>query len=102
MLVLILRRVAAEKGDSEKQLCLQLGVTGGFLGQLDTGIRDEKSVSDEFLRACGSYLNVPSLLLQIVVGKITIADAEALDAYTGSTLCNAFEKARRYVTQSAA
>ena len=65
-------------------------------------IRDGKSVSDEFLRACATYLNVPSLLLQRVVGKITVADAKALDAFTGSTLCNAFETARRYATQSAA
>ena len=102
MLVPILMRVAAEKGDSQERLCFHLQVTAGFLSQLRTGIRDGKSVSDEFLRACATYLNVPSLLLQMVVGKITVADAEALDAFTGSTLCNAFETARRYATQSAA
>lgn len=94
-------RVSAEKGESEQSLCFQLQVTVGFLRQLDTGIREEKSVSDEFLRACGDYLEVPSLLLQMLVGKITVADAEALDAFTGSTLCIAFETARRYSTQSA-
>lgn len=102
LLIPILLRVAAEKGDSEQSLCYQLQVTVGFLHQLDKGIREGKSVSDEFLRACGKYLEVPSLLLQMVVGKITVADAEALDAFTGSTLCNAFETARRYATQTGA
>ena len=67
---------------------------------MEKGIREGKSVSDEFLRSCGEYLEVPSLLLQMMVGKITVADAEALDAFTGSTLCNTFEKARRYATQT--
>lgn len=100
MIVPVLRRVAAEKGDTEKELCFQLQVTAGFLNQVETGIRESKSLSDDFVRACAKYLDVPNLLMQMVVGKITMADAEALDAFTGSTLYKAIEAARRYATQS--
>lgn len=65
-------------------------------------IRPGRGLSDEFLRGCAEYIGVPWLLLQIVVGRITVADAQALDAFAGSTLSKAFDVARACVTQTAA
>lgn len=95
LLIPFLRKVAADRGHVAESLCSALGVTVGYLRQVENGIRSTQSTSDEFARACAKYLNMPYLAILILVGRIVGDDAEALDAFAGTNLVSAIEAVRK-------
>lgn len=55
-------------------LARELGVTVGYLSQLHSGLRDPADISPEFAAACGVFLRVPSVVVQVVAGHLTLLD----------------------------
>ena len=95
LLIPYLRKVAADRAHGAESLGLALGVTVGYLGQVESGIRSTQSISDDFARACAEYLNMPYLAILILAGRIVGDDAEALDAFAGTNLVSAIEAVRK-------
>lgn len=56
------------------KLAQELGVTVGYLSQLHSGLRETSDISREFAAACGTFLRVPSVVVQIVAGRLTLVD----------------------------
>jgi len=55
-------------------LARELGVTVGYLSQLHAGMRVSANISYEFAAACGVFLGVPSVVVQIIAGRLTLLD----------------------------
>lgn len=55
-------------------LARELGVTIGYLSQLHSGMRETANISREFAAACGVYLGVPAVVVQVVAGHLTLLD----------------------------
>lgn len=55
-------------------LARELGVTTGYLAQLHNGVRQPASISGEFAAACGVFLGVPAVVVQVVAGRLTLLD----------------------------
>ena len=95
LLIPFLRKAAEGRGHVAESLCLALGVTVGYLQQVESGIRSPQSIPDDFARACAEYLNMPYLAILILTGRIVGDDAEALDAFAGTNLVSAIEAVRK-------
>lgn len=55
-------------------LARELGVTTGYLAQLHSGVREPANISRDFAAACGVYLGVPAVVVQVVAGHLTLLD----------------------------
>lgn len=55
-------------------LARELGVTVGYLSQLHSGLRSSADISHSFAAACGVFLKVPSVVVQVVAGRLTLLD----------------------------
>jgi transcriptional regulator with XRE-family HTH domain len=98
LLVPLLFKVAVHKGESIETLCAALGVTKGFLNQIETEFRKPSSISDELARKCAQYLGVPFLAVHILSGRISKQDAESFDAFAGTSLAEAFDTVMKFST----
>ena len=98
LLVPVLFKVAVHKGESIETLCAALGVTKGFLNQIETEFRKPSSISDELARKCAQYLGVPFLVVHILSGRISKQDAESFDTFAGTTLAEAFDTVMKFST----
>ena len=98
LLVPLLFKVAVHNGESIETLCEALGVTKGFLNQIETGFRKPSSVSDEFARVCADYLGLPFLAVLILSGRISRQDAAAFDAFAGTAMAEAFNAVLTFST----
>ena len=94
LLVPYLRKVAAQRGHDLSALSISLGVTAGFISQVENGLRKKSSLSDDFVRACAQYLDVPYLVALILAGRIVTEDALALDKFAGTSMAGAFDFVR--------
>lgn len=56
------------------QLAEELGITVGYLSQLHSGIREPANISRDFAAACGAFLRVPSVVVLVVSGSLTLLD----------------------------
>ncbi|WP_052712044.1 hypothetical protein [Paracidovorax citrulli] len=65
----------------------QLGVTVGYLRQLDKGIRRFDQISDDFALSVSTVLCVPRLLVLYIAGRLTEDDFTELDSI-GITAAN--------------
>lgn len=65
---------AVTKNMDQQMLARELGVTVGYLSQLHSGMRDSAHISPEFAAACGAFLGVPSVVIQVVAGRLTLLD----------------------------
>lgn len=65
---------AAQLGLTRIELAGELGVTYGYLSQLQTGVRDVANVSDEWLAGCARFLGLTKLAVMMIAGKLTAAD----------------------------
>jgi hypothetical protein len=55
-------------------MAAELGVTYGYIHQLRTGIRRTSSVSHDFASACGACLGVPTVVVLLLAGFLTMRD----------------------------
>ena len=77
----VLMRVAKQRGEDEMALCSTLAVTKGFFSMVGSGARHANTLSDDFLRACSTYLKIPYLLVLIIAGRIAEQDLLELGIY---------------------
>lgn len=69
----LLDEAVAQQMDASA-LARELGVTTGYLAQLHSGVRDPANISREFAAACGVFLGVPAVVVQVVAGHLTLLD----------------------------
>lgn len=65
---------AKRRGDTGVAMSGALGVTTGYLHQLKSGHRQLAHVSDMFANACARYLGVPTIVVKLLAGRVSIAD----------------------------
>lgn len=65
---------AVSRGMDGPALARELGVTTGYLAQLHNGVRQSASISSDFAAACGVFLGVPAVVVQVVAGRLTLLD----------------------------
>lgn len=69
----LLDEAVAQKMDLQ-MLARELGVTTGYLSQLHCGQRSTADISHRFAAACGVFLKVPCVVVQVVAGRLTLLD----------------------------
>lgn len=65
---------ARRRGQDQKELALELGVTSGYIGQLATGYRVPEAISQSFAESCARYLRVPTIVVKLLAGNIHLSD----------------------------
>lgn len=65
---------AKRRGHTGLALALELGVTVSYIHQLRSGHRQLAHISDNFARACSRYLGVPSIVVKLLAGRVSVAD----------------------------
>mgnify|MGYP003387465908 CR=1 FL=1 len=69
-----LQEEAASRGHRMQDMAQALGVTSGYIHQLKSGLRRVEHISAEFAASCARYLGVPTVVVKIISGKITMND----------------------------
>lgn len=62
------------RGHDFKEMAEALGVTMGYMLQLQRGIRRVQDITHEFCAACATYLGVPTIAVKIVAGVVRTTD----------------------------
>jgi hypothetical protein len=62
------------RGQLLSDMATDLHVTYGYIKQLRNGIRKVSNVSNEFARSCANYLGVPTVVVKLVSGSISLSD----------------------------
>jgi transcriptional regulator with XRE-family HTH domain len=65
---------ARRRDEQIVELATALGVTTGFLAQLQNGQRDASHISADLAAACAKYLGVPPIVVKLVSGNIAMSD----------------------------
>lgn len=65
---------ARRRGQDQKELALELGVTSGYIGQLVTGYRVPEAISQSFAESCARYLRVPTIVVKLLAGNLHLSD----------------------------
>jgi transcriptional regulator with XRE-family HTH domain len=65
---------AHEKGHTVGQKAMALGATPGYISQLESGLRQVQTISDDFAEACAKYLGVPRIHVLTMAGRIKPQD----------------------------
>lgn len=73
-LIRLLLREANRRGDQIQHMCGALDCTPGYISQLRTGLRKAEHVGHEFAHRVARYLGVPTALVKVISGRITMAD----------------------------
>ena len=63
---------ASNRGETLRAAAKKIGKTYGYFYQLNTGVRDVESVSNEFVISCARYLGIPPIVVKLAAGKIAI------------------------------
>lgn len=62
------------RGQLLNEMASAIGVTYGYINQLRNGIRKVSHISNEFARSCANYLGVPTVVVKLVSGSISLSD----------------------------
>lgn len=62
------------RGVSHQALSAELGVTYGYINQLRSGIREITQVGPRFAQRAARFLGVPTVVVKMMAGQLTIAD----------------------------
>ena len=62
------------RGQLLTEMAAALGVTYGYINQLRNGIRKVSQISNEVARSCANYLGVPTVVVKLVSGSISLSD----------------------------
>lgn len=73
-LIKALKAKALEVGHSETEMAVEVGVTFGYIRQLESGLRQVQTISDEFAAACAKYLSLTRLQVFMLAGRIKPQD----------------------------
>lgn len=65
---------ARARNHQHQDLARHLSVTVGYLHQLRSGLRLSRNISNEFAKACATYLQVPPIVVKLVSGQISMSD----------------------------
>jgi transcriptional regulator with XRE-family HTH domain len=65
---------ARRRGIELQQMAAELGVTYGYLHQLRSGVRRTSSISHDFAASCGEFLRVPTVVVLLLAGYLTMSD----------------------------
>lgn len=57
-----------------QEMAAELGVTYGYINQLRNGIRKVSQISKDFAQACGEFLGIPTVVVLLLAGYITVRD----------------------------
>jgi transcriptional regulator with XRE-family HTH domain len=74
-----------------------LGVTKGYLLQIENGTRDVKAISEDFSRAVAGYLEIPLVIVLVLAGKLSISEAMGIDFFAKYSPNEAFEIIKKYL-----
>lgn len=73
-LIRALLREAQRRGHQLQQMADSLGCTYGYINQLRAGIREPQHIGQEFAQKAAAYLGVPTALVKLLAGRLTIRD----------------------------
>lgn len=73
-LIAALYQAAAASQEQLTDVAASLGVTVGYLAQLQTGIKRCDRIAREFAEAVGRYLGIPTVLVYVLAGAIRAED----------------------------
>jgi hypothetical protein len=59
-----------------QQMAEALNCTSAYIHQLRTGVRQTEHIGSDFAAAAARYLGVPSALVKLMSGRLTLADFE--------------------------
>lgn len=62
------------RGQTQKEMAEQLGVTLSYIYQLRSGTRRTAHISQEMARACARYLGVPPIVVKVLAGSLPMSD----------------------------
>ena len=62
------------RGMELPDLARHLGVSGGYINQLRIGIRQTANIAHEFASRCADFLGVPTVVVLVVSGYLTLSD----------------------------
>lgn len=65
---------ARRRGLELQEMAAELGVTYGYLNQLRNGIRKTAQISHDFAAACAEFLGVPTVVVLLLAGYLTMRD----------------------------
>lgn len=65
---------AAQRGMSLQELAAELGVTYGYVAQLRNGHKSTASIGKPFAAACARFLGVPTAVVLLLSGFLTLRD----------------------------
>jgi hypothetical protein len=73
-LMRILIKEANRRGHQLQEMAQALGCTYGYISQLRSGIRQTEHIGQEFAEHAARYLGVPTALVKLMSGRVTIKD----------------------------
>jgi transcriptional regulator with XRE-family HTH domain len=86
---------AIRRGTTIGRMAAELGVTHGYLNQLENGTRRMDEISPKMVAKFAEVLNLPRLLVQYLAGKLTdddLAELDSVGAKTADYLCELTER----------
>ena len=83
---------ARRRGQDQKELALDLGVTSGYIGQLASGYRVPEAISQGFAESCARYLRVPTIVVKHLAGNIHLSDFASPENRDEDMLQHAFAR----------
>ncbi len=64
----------SRRGQLQREMAWELGVTSGYINQLRSGLRKTEHISRDFAVRCARYLGVPPVVVMVVSGRICMSD----------------------------
>lgn len=83
---------AHNRGQTLQQMSKELGVTYGYIAQLRSGLRSQKSISKVFATSCARYLGVPTVVILLLSGFLTLRDFASYEMDEEAQLNRALRK----------
>ncbi len=65
---------ARRKQMDVQAMAREVGVTYGYINQLRTGLRKTSQISHDFAAACAEFLGVPTVVVLVLSGYLTMSD----------------------------
>ena len=65
---------AKGRGQNQKAIAAELGITYGYLSQLQNGTRNPADIGQSIVDACAKYLGVPGVVVKLISGNIKISE----------------------------
>ena len=80
-LVTVLAAEAVRRDEGVDQMCLNLGVTCGYLNQLATGSRRLDKVGDDFASSCADYIDSTQQMVLLLAGRAKTSDFQEFEPF---------------------